>query len=87
MAEQFGNQPERLVRAAQARAQHIEKADEQREQPMARQSIAYAMEKNFDGKRLSMSVTSCAMRSSVLWAKSQRKESSRNFSRKPHPAT
>lgn len=48
MAEQFGHQPERIVREAEARVQHIEKADEQRDQQTARQSIAYAMEKNFE---------------------------------------
>jgi len=48
MAEQFGNQPERIVHEAGARAQHIEKADEQREQQTARQSIGYAMEKSFE---------------------------------------
>jgi conjugative relaxase-like TrwC/TraI family protein len=48
MAEQFGDQPGRIVREAEARAQQIEKADEQRVEQAARQSIAYAMERNFE---------------------------------------
>src|SRR5437660_935389 len=48
MAGQFGHQAERIVREAEARAQHIESTDQQREQQTARQSITYAMERNFE---------------------------------------
>src|SRR5947209_9475713 len=48
MAEQFGHQADRIVREAEARAQQIEKTNEQREQQTAQQSMAYAMEKNFE---------------------------------------
>jgi conjugative relaxase-like TrwC/TraI family protein len=48
MAEAFGNQPERVVRQAQARAQEIEAPDENRVQRVIQQSIHYAVEKNFE---------------------------------------
>ncbi|HWX55522.1 MAG TPA: MobF family relaxase [Verrucomicrobiae bacterium] len=53
MAEEYGNQPERIVREAQARVQQIEQPNEDRVQRVAQQSVDYSIEKNFEREAVS----------------------------------
>ncbi len=48
MAKKHGNQPEHVVREAQARLHHIEPLNEDRMQQVAQQSVEYSMQKNFE---------------------------------------
>ena len=53
MAKEFGNQPEQVVREAQARLQHIELPTEDRMEKVTQQSIAYSIQKNFEREAVS----------------------------------
>jgi conjugative relaxase-like TrwC/TraI family protein len=53
MAKEFGNQPEQVVREAQARLQHIEIPTEDRIEKVTQQSVAYSIQKNFEREAVS----------------------------------
>ena len=53
MAEKFGNQPERVVREAQARAHQIEPRSKEQIDRTVREAVHYAVEKNFEREAVS----------------------------------
>ena len=53
MAKQYGNQPERIVREAQARAYEIAARSEEQVGGSAREALRYAVEKNFEREAVS----------------------------------
>jgi conjugative relaxase-like TrwC/TraI family protein len=53
MAEKYGNQPERVVQEAQARAHHIEPRTEEQIDRTVHEAVHYAVEKNFEREAVS----------------------------------
>jgi conjugative relaxase-like TrwC/TraI family protein len=53
MAKQYGNQPERIVREAQARAYEIAARSEEQTDGTAREAVRYSVEKNFEREAVS----------------------------------
>ena len=53
MAEKFGNQPERVVHEAQARAHQIEPRSKEQIDRTVREAVHYAVEKNFEREAVS----------------------------------
>ena len=53
MAKQYGNQPERIVREAQARVYEIAARNEEQTDGTAREAVRYSVEKNFEREAVS----------------------------------